>query len=84
MDALVWIHAIVGIVLDIWMLSIPLYEVFHLQMTLVKKFSVAFMFFLGTLSVPLRPTAPGFKLTSPQCYCCVHSPPEIAHCFHRH
>lgn len=56
MDAVVWMHAIIGIVLDLWMIAIPLYEVYHLQMTWVKKFGVALMFSLGTLSVPLQPT----------------------------
>ncbi|KAF7670786.1 cfem domain-containing protein [Alternaria burnsii] len=46
--AVIWVHATICIVVDIWMLSIPLYEVFHLQMTLTKKFSVALMFFVGT------------------------------------
>lgn len=66
------------------MLSIPLYEVFHLQMTLTKKFSVALMFFVGTLSVLLQPTPSGFQLTCPQYYNCIHPPPQIAHCFRRH
>ncbi|RYN39225.1 hypothetical protein AA0112_g3980 [Alternaria arborescens] len=48
--AVIWVHAIICIVVDIWMLSIPLYEVFHLQMTLTKKFSVALMFFVGTFT----------------------------------
>ncbi|CAG5163778.1 uncharacterized protein ALTATR162_LOCUS6540 [Alternaria atra] len=46
--AVIWVHAIICIVVDIWMLSIPLYEVFHLQMTWMKKFSVALMFVVGT------------------------------------
>jgi hypothetical protein len=47
------------------MLSIPLYEVFHLQMTWMKKFSVALMFVVGTLLVPLQRTSLGFKLMPP-------------------
>ncbi|KAL1798513.1 hypothetical protein ACET3X_002550 [Alternaria dauci] len=46
--AVIWAHAIICIVVDIWMLCIPLYEVFHLQMRFMKKFSVALMFFVGT------------------------------------
>lgn len=48
-NALAWSNAIISIVLDIWMLVLPLYEVFRLQLTLRKKLSVAVMFLVGTL-----------------------------------
>lgn len=49
LNALAWSHAIIGIVLDVWMLALPLYEVFRLQLSAHKKISVAFMFIVGTL-----------------------------------
>lgn len=48
-NALAWSNAIISIVLDIWMLVLPLYEVFRLQLTWRKKISVAVMFLVGTL-----------------------------------
>lgn len=48
-NALVWANAVIGIVLDLWMLVIPLYEVFRLQMSWRNRISVALMFFVGTL-----------------------------------
>lgn len=48
-NALAWSNAIISIVLDVWMLVLPLYEVFKLQLTWRKKISVAMMFFVGTL-----------------------------------
>lgn len=48
-NALAWSHAIISIVLDIWMLVLPLYEVFRLQLSPRKKISVAVMFLVGTL-----------------------------------
>ncbi|KAJ4382572.1 hypothetical protein N0V86_001794 [Didymella sp. IMI 355093] len=47
-NALAWSHAIISIVLDIWMLVLPLCEVFRLQLTWRKKISVAVMFLVGT------------------------------------
>ncbi|KAH7084076.1 hypothetical protein FB567DRAFT_472398, partial [Paraphoma chrysanthemicola] len=47
-NALAWSNAILSIVLDVWMLALPLYEVFHLQLSWRKKISVALMFFVGT------------------------------------
>ncbi|KAG9203648.1 hypothetical protein G6514_002666 [Epicoccum nigrum] len=47
-NALAWSNAIISIVLDIWMLVLPLYEVFRLQLTWRKKLSVAIMFLVGT------------------------------------
>lgn len=48
-NALAWSHAIISIVLDAWMLVLPLYEVFRLQLSWRKKISVAIMFLVGTL-----------------------------------
>ena len=48
-NALAWSNAIISIVLDLWMLVLPLYEVFRLQLTWRKKLSVAIMFLVGTL-----------------------------------
>jgi hypothetical protein len=48
-NGLAWANAIISVVLDIWMLALPLYEVFHLQLSWRKKISVAVMFFVGTL-----------------------------------
>ncbi|KAF2622047.1 hypothetical protein BU25DRAFT_452307 [Macroventuria anomochaeta] len=47
-NALAWSNAIVSIILDIWMLVLPLYEVFRLQLSWRKKISVAVMFLVGT------------------------------------
>ena len=47
-NALAWSNAIISIILDIWMLVLPLYEIFHLQLSWRKKISVAIMFFVGT------------------------------------
>lgn len=48
-NALAWANAAISILLDVWMLIIPLYEVFRLQMSWRKRISVALMFFVGTL-----------------------------------
>jgi hypothetical protein len=48
-NVLAWTNAIISIVLDIWMLVLPLYEVFHLQLSWHNKISVAMMFLVGTL-----------------------------------
>ncbi|UPX11262.1 uncharacterized protein EKO05_0001876 [Ascochyta rabiei] len=47
-NALAWSNAIISIVLDVWMLVLPLYEVFRLQLSWRKKISVAIMFLVGT------------------------------------
>ncbi len=47
-NALGWSNAIISIVLDFWMLGLPLTEVFRLQLTRRKKASVALMFSVGT------------------------------------
>jgi hypothetical protein len=48
-NGLAWANAIISVVMDLWMLALPLYEVFHLQLNWRKKISVALMFFVGTL-----------------------------------
>lgn len=48
-NALAWTNAIISIILDLWMLALPLYEVFHLQLSWRSKISVAMMFLVGTL-----------------------------------
>lgn len=48
-NALVWANAGISIVLDVWMLALPLYEVFRLQMSWRKRLGVTLMFFVGTL-----------------------------------
>jgi hypothetical protein len=48
-NGLAWANAIISVVMDLWMLVLPLYEVFQLQLTWRKKISVAAMFFVGTL-----------------------------------
>lgn len=48
-NALAWSNAIISIVLDVWMLVLPLWQVFRLQLTWRKKLSVAVMFLVGTL-----------------------------------
>jgi hypothetical protein len=50
-NALGWSNAAISIALDIWMLAIPLFQVFKLKMSWQKKFSVAIMFMVGTLYV---------------------------------
>ncbi|CAO2656616.1 Nn.00g054190.m01.CDS01 [Neocucurbitaria sp. VM-36] len=47
-NGLAWSNAIISIILDIWMLVLPLYEIFHLQLSWRKKISVAMMFCVGT------------------------------------
>jgi hypothetical protein len=47
-NALAWSNAIISIITDIWMLGVPLYEVFHLQLSWRKKLGVAVMFCVGT------------------------------------
>ncbi|CAN9310169.1 unnamed protein product [Alternaria alternata] len=47
-NGLAWTNAIISIVLDIWMLALPLFEVFNLQLSWRKKLSVAVMFCVGT------------------------------------
>lgn len=47
-NALAWSHAAISIVLDFWMLALPLFVVSRLQMSWRKKASVTLMFCVGT------------------------------------
>lgn len=48
-SSFIWANAGISITLDVWMLALPLYEVFQLRMSWTQRFSVALMFFVGTL-----------------------------------
>lgn len=48
-NALGWANAITSIILDIWMLAIPLMQLRSLQLHIKKKIGVAIMFSTGTL-----------------------------------
>ncbi|KAF5560686.1 integral membrane protein PTH11 [Fusarium napiforme] len=63
-NGLAWAIAAVGIILDFWMLGIPISQLIHLQMKWKRKLAVASMFGVGTLTqcrylVPLhaKPTS---------------------------
>lgn len=49
LNAIAWSNATISIVIDIWMLALPLYEVYHLQLSWRRKISVSLMFLVGTL-----------------------------------
>ncbi len=58
-SAIAWANAAFGIVLDFWMLAIPLSQLRTLNLHWKKKVGVGLMFFVGTLYVaPLPPFAP--------------------------
>lgn len=48
-NALAWANAAVSIALDLWMIGLPMSQVFKLQLHWKKKVSVALMFGVGTL-----------------------------------
>lgn len=48
-NALGWANAAISIALDVWMLGLPLSQVFHLKLAWKKKVGVTLMFFVGTL-----------------------------------
>jgi hypothetical protein len=48
-NGLAWAIAAVGIILDFWMLGIPISQLIHLQMKWKRKLAVASMFGVGTL-----------------------------------
>src|SRR5690349_9643577 len=48
-NGLAWAIAAVGIILDLWMLAIPISQLIHLQMKWKRKLAVASMFGVGTL-----------------------------------
>lgn len=47
-NGIVWVHAAINILLDVWMLAVPLHQVFQLQLSWEKKISISLMFFIGT------------------------------------
>ncbi|KAF2681989.1 hypothetical protein K458DRAFT_343059 [Lentithecium fluviatile CBS 122367] len=47
-NGLGWANAAISIALDLWMLGLPLSQVFSLKLAWKKKVSVALMFFVGT------------------------------------
>jgi hypothetical protein len=51
MYAMILSHAITSIVMDLWMLAIPLSQMIHIQLSWSKKAGVILMFCLGTLWV---------------------------------
>jgi hypothetical protein len=48
-NALGWSHGVVSIVIDLWMLAIPLSQIRHLKLHWKKKIGVTLMFIVGTL-----------------------------------
>lgn len=50
-NALAWTNASISIVVDIWMLGIPLFQVAKLQMAVKEKIAVSLMFAVGFLYV---------------------------------
>jgi len=54
-NGLGWANAAISIALDLWMLALPLLQIFSLKLAWKKKISVAFMFCVGTLFVTLHP-----------------------------
>lgn len=44
-----WIHGVVSVAIDVWMIGIPLYEVRKLELHWKKKIGAAIMFLTGTL-----------------------------------
>jgi len=49
LNAIAWSHAIISIIIDVWMLALPLYEVYHIQLSWRRKIAVSSMFIVGTL-----------------------------------
>ncbi|KAG6042402.1 hypothetical protein E4U39_006011 [Claviceps sp. Clav50 group G5] len=47
-NGLAWSNAIISIVLDCWMLAIPLWQLASLHLSLKRKICVGLMFFVGT------------------------------------
>lgn len=48
-NSLAWAIAAVGIIMDFWILGIPISQLLHLQMKWKRKLAVASMFCVGTL-----------------------------------
>ena len=51
LNAIGWANAIIGVILDFWMLAIPMAELRKLRLSWKRKIGVAMMFCLGTLYV---------------------------------
>jgi hypothetical protein len=47
-SGLTWSHAVIGIVIDLWMLALPIWQIKSLNLSLKKKIGVGLMFFVGT------------------------------------
>jgi hypothetical protein len=47
-SGLTWSHAVISIVIDLWMLALPLWQIRSLNLSLKKKIGVGLMFFVGT------------------------------------
>ncbi len=60
LNSIGWANAAIGVVLDLWMLAIPLAEVRKLRLHWKKKAGVGMMFLLGTLYVRPDPLTPIF------------------------
>jgi hypothetical protein len=50
-----WLNAAIGLIIDIWMLILPMSQVLPLKLHWKKKVGVAIMFLLGALYVPPFP-----------------------------
>ncbi|KAL5116017.1 hypothetical protein ACEQ8H_006135 [Pleosporales sp. CAS-2024a] len=50
MTAMNWANAFMSIILDVWMLAIPLSQLINLKLSALKKWGVILMFCLGTLA----------------------------------
>ncbi|TLS22379.1 uncharacterized protein PpBr36_10089 [Pyricularia pennisetigena] len=48
--ALVWAHAIVGLLIDLWMIYLPISQIWGIQMNLGKKLAVSSMFGVGAFA----------------------------------
>lgn len=48
-NAIGWANAIISIILDVWMLALPLSQLKNLRLHWKQKIGVALMFFVGTL-----------------------------------
>ncbi|KAI0163741.1 CFEM domain-containing protein [Pestalotiopsis sp. NC0098] len=47
-DALAWAHGAISIAIDVWLITIPIYQLRHLQLSPWKKAGVSAMFFVGS------------------------------------
>jgi hypothetical protein len=49
LNALAWAHAIINIVFDLWIIFLPIPQLFHLNLGRRKKFHLVLMFSVGFL-----------------------------------